>query len=68
MNTLKTKWRPAYVCNQCQNVNSFDGAYLTCESCGSTSGSFKSVRDIYDIKVFFKFIKIPVHRTIEIRY
>jgi len=65
--TLKTKWRSAYICYGCKEIDSFDGAYLTCRNCGSTNGSFTSVRDVYEIKTFFKILKIPIHQKVEIK-
>ena len=66
-NIFKDKWRPGYVCSECSSIDSFDGAYITCKCCGCSNGNFKSVRDIYKIKVFFKFIKIRIHLKTEIK-
>ena len=45
-----SKWTNAFICHECEGINTFDGSFITCSECGSRSGGFKSIRYVYDSK------------------
>jgi len=50
---FKSSWSSRYVCYDCKHIFNDFGSYITCSKCGSQSGDFKSIRNIYIRKFWF---------------
>jgi hypothetical protein len=55
MDFLYSDWESVSYCQSCGNINTYDGAYITCSNCGSTSHKFVPLRNIYEKTKFLHF-------------
>ena len=48
-------WESVYFCYDCYGINTFDGAYIVCNECGSKQGTFKAARRVYNMWFIFPY-------------